>query len=149
MFFNILSSLYIYNIIHLNNHRILFFQHHKLCYKWKLVLLLIKIYKTIDVLYKTTLYVNLFPKTFFFFFPFLAWLKKSCYKYLQHFLLLDEHSYKLKKGILWTDHIKHKTMSEAPSCAIFVLLKYSTENAHQTLVILIHSVHTYIPIFSK
>lgn len=118
MFFNILSSLCIYNMIHFNNHRILFFQSHKLCYKWKLVLQLIKIYKTIDVLYKTTLYVNLFPKTAF---PPLFWpgLKKCCYKYLQHLLLLDEHSYKLKKGILWTDHIKHETMSEAPSCAIF------------------------------
>lgn len=60
-------------------------------------------------------------------------LKKICYKYLQHFFfLLDEHSYKPKKGILWTDHIKHETVSEAPSCAIF-FLKYSTENAHQTL----------------
>ena len=75
MFFNILSSLCIYNMIHFNNHRILFFQSHKLCYKWKLVLQLIKIYKTIDVLYKTTLYVNLFPKTAFFP-PFLAWFKK-------------------------------------------------------------------------
>lgn len=35
-------------------------------------------------------------------FPPLFWpgFKKCCYKYLQHLLLLDEHSYKLKKGIL-------------------------------------------------
>ena len=41
----------------------------------ELVLMLIKTDKRIDVLYKTTLYVNLFPKTAFFP-PFLAWFKK-------------------------------------------------------------------------
>ena len=34
-------------------------------------------------------------KPFFFFF--LAWFKKCCYKYLQHFLMLDEHPYKQKR----------------------------------------------------
>lgn len=74
-FFLIFYHLFAFITIHFNNHRILFFQRHKPCYKWKLVLMLIKIYKTIDVLYKTTLYVNLFPKTSFSFF--LAWLKKN------------------------------------------------------------------------
>lgn len=33
----------------------------------------------------------------FFFFSFWPGLKKCCYKYLQHFLLLDEYPYKQKR----------------------------------------------------
>lgn len=97
MFFNILSSLCIYNNSLQQSQNPPPPPMPQTVLQMKLVLLLIKIYKTIDVLYKTTLYVNLFPTPFFFLF----WpgLKKCCYKYLQH-LLLDEHSYKLKKGIL-------------------------------------------------
>lgn len=114
--FNILSSLCIYNMIHFNNHRILFFQCHKLYYKWKLVLLLIKIYKTIDVFYIKPLYMLTCSQKPFFFF---GLVKKNVVTNIYSiFFLLDEHSYKLKKGISWTDHIKHKTTSEAPSCAI-------------------------------
>lgn len=60
--------------------------------------------------------------------------KKCCYKYLQHLLLLDEHSYKLKKGILWSDHIKHDKCQRLLA-VLFFFLKYSTENAHRTLII--------------
>ena len=69
-------------------------------------------------IYITPLLRQLVPPNCFFPF-FWPGFKQCCYKYLQHLLLLDEHSYKLKKGILWSDHIKHETMSEAPSCAIF------------------------------
>lgn len=119
MFFNILSSLCMYNINHFNDHNP-FSPNATNSYKQKLVLMLIKIYKTIDVSYKTTLYVNLFPKPFFFFF----WpgLKKCCYKYLQQFLLLDEHSYKLKKGILWTDHIKQRQCQRLLAVLFFFFL---------------------------
>ena len=49
-------------------------------------------------MYKTTFISTCSLKSFF---P-LFWpgFKQCCYKYLQHFLLVDEYSYKLKKGIL-------------------------------------------------
>ena len=49
-------------------------------------------------MYKTTFISTCSLKSFF---P-LFWpgFKQCCYIYLQHFLLVDEYSYKLKKGIL-------------------------------------------------
>lgn len=83
--FNILSSLCIYDIIHFNNHRILFFSNATNCVTNESWYCCLSKYTRQLMFYIKPLYMlTCSPKPFFFIF---GLVKKKCYKYLQHLLV--------------------------------------------------------------